>query len=158
MTSHIEPGMLTLAEHRGVDALKALSPGCEPHRILHGNTKRGPAFVYLCDHCARLSLVDIPVSGLRNHEPGDPSDRTHLSTFALTEVIIETGAFIETDGTLRARFALHLPGEAEPTWNLSADSASDVGEAVASLLHLQERGTEPIRESISAVKGTSHLQ
>jgi hypothetical protein len=147
MTSHIEPGMLALAQNRGVDAMKAVCPGCTPSKILKGNTKRGPAFVYACDHCARVFLIDIPVSGLRSHEPGDPSHRTHVSAFALSDVIIEIGAFVASDGTARARFVLRLPHGAEPEWDVTTDSAAEVGEAVK-ILDILRKGESGYRRQL----------
>lgn len=137
MTSHIEQEALAVAERRGVETLAQLSEGCAPRRILSGSTKRGPAFVYACDHCAHLSVISVPAGGLRNRDPGDPTSRTRLSTFALADVIVETGAFIESDGTTRARFVLHLPSNPEPEWDITADTATAVGEAVAALKALR---------------------
>jgi hypothetical protein len=124
---------LATAERRAVETLADLSVGCEHHKILSGNTKRGPAFVYFCDHCRHLTVVSVPAGGLRNRDPGDPTSRTRLSTFAIGDVVIETGAFIESDGTTRARFVVHLPGVPEPEWDLTTDRAASVGEAIQAL-------------------------
>lgn len=134
MTSQIDQAeALAAAERRAVETLAELSVGCEHRRILVGSTKRGPAFVYFCDHCRRLTVVSVPAGGLRNRDPGDPTSRTRLSTFALGDVVVETGAFIESDGTTRARFVIHLPGNPEPEWDLTGDSAGGVGAALDAL-------------------------
>lgn len=134
MTTQIDQSeALAVAEHRAVETLADLSIGCDHHKILSGMTKRGPAFVYFCDHCRHLTVVSVPAGGLRNREPGDPTSRTRLSTFALGDVVVETGAFIESDGTTRARFVIHLPGNPEPEWDLTTDQPSAVGEAVLAL-------------------------
>jgi hypothetical protein len=130
---------LALAEHRAVETLAELSVGCGHRRVLAGSTKRGPAFVYFCAHCRHLTVISVPAGGLRNRDPGDPTSRTRLSTFALGDVLVETGAFIESDGTTRARFVIHLPGNPEPEWDLTSDAAA-VGAAVEAL-----RGTPETR-------------
>jgi hypothetical protein len=124
---------LAAAERRAVETLAELSLGCEHHRILTGNTKRGPAFVYFCEHCRAVTVISVPAGGLRNRDPGDPTSRTRISTFALADIVIETGAFVESDGTTRARFVVHLPGSPDPEWDLTADRAAAVGEAVSAL-------------------------
>lgn len=128
---HLEA--LATAERRAIETLGELSDGCAYVKILSGNTKRGPAFVYFCEHCRHLAVISVPAGGLRNRDPGDPTSRTRLSTFALGDVVLETGAFIESDGTTRARFVVHLPGNPEPEWDLTADQPTAVGEAVQSL-------------------------
>jgi hypothetical protein len=127
---------LAAAERTAVATLLELAPSCRHRRVLSGNTKRGPAFVYACEHCDDVSLISVPAGGLRNREPGDPTSRTRISTFTFSSVILETGAFIESDGTVRARFVVHVPGHAEPDWDLTVDHAESVGEAVAAIRHL----------------------
>jgi hypothetical protein len=124
---------LAAAERRAVETLADLAVGCEHRRILAGNTKRGPAFVYFCDHCRHVTVISVPAGGLRNRDPGDPTSRTRISTFALSAVTLETGAFVESDGSTRARFVLHLPGNPDPEWDLTADRAAAVGEAMAAM-------------------------
>jgi hypothetical protein len=124
---------LAAAERVAVATLHELSHGCQPTKILSGSTKRGPAFVYFCTDCAELSVISVPAGGLRNRDPGDPTSRTRIATFALTSVVLETGAYIESDGTIRALFVIHLPGEDEPEWEITTDRAEAIGEAVAAV-------------------------
>jgi len=134
MTSQTEQiEALAVAERRALATLADLSAACEYQRVLVGNTKRGPAFVYHCPHCRHVTVISVPAGGLRNRDPGDPTSRTRISTFAVSDVVVETGAFIESDGTTRARFAIHLPGHPEPEWDLTTDQAASVGAAVEAL-------------------------
>jgi hypothetical protein len=136
VTSIDQAKALVAAEHLAVRVLEQLSPGCAHAKILTGSTKRGPAFLYACGHCAALTVVSVPAGGLRDRDPGDPTSRTRIATFALTSVVVETGAFIESDGTVRALFALHLAGRPEPEWEITTDRADAVGEAVRALREL----------------------
>jgi hypothetical protein len=141
MTTQSEQAeVLAAAEHRALDTLGQLADGCTHRKVLTGSTKRGPAFVYFCDHCRHLSVISVPAGGLRMRDPGDPTSRTRLSTFAASDVIIETGAFIESDGTTRARFVVHLPGHPEPEWDLTSDTPLEVGAAISAM----RRPTHPV--------------
>jgi len=134
VTSHIDQGeALATAERLALEVLAKLSPDCSAGKVLTGSTKRGPAFLYACGHCATLTVVSVPAGGLRSRDPGDPTSRTRIATFALTAVVLETGAFIESDGTVRALLALHLPGNLEPAWEITTDKPEAVGEAVLAL-------------------------
>jgi len=128
---------LDTAERTALRTLGELGPGCDPVRVLAGSTKRGPAFVYVCAHCTEVTVVSVPVGGLRDRAAGDPTSRTRISTFSLDRVLLETGAYIESDGTVRARFAVHLPGHDEPEWDVFADRAAAVGEANAAIRSLR---------------------
>jgi len=132
--------VLVAAELLAVRTLIDLSGGCEHHKILTGNTKRGPAFVYLCERCADLTVISIPAGGLRNRELGDPTSRTRIATLALDAVVLETGAFIESDGTIRARFAISLPGRSEPDWEIIVEHPTEVGVALVALRALHRAG------------------
>ena len=137
MTSHIDQGeALATAERLALEVLSKLSPGCAYARVLSGSTKRGPAFLHACAHCATLTVVSVPAGGLRSREPGDPTSRSRIATFALDAVVVETGAFIESDGTVRALLALHLAGNPEPAWEITTDTAEAIGEAVVALRSL----------------------
>jgi hypothetical protein len=134
VTAHIDTGpALAAAEHLAVQVLEQLSPGCAYTRALAGSTKRGPAFLYACSQCGALSVISVPAGGLRNRDPGDPTSRTRIATFALASVIVETGAYIESDGTVRSIFSLHLPGKEEPEWEITTDRAEAVGACVQAL-------------------------
>ncbi|HEY6797398.1 MAG TPA: hypothetical protein VI248_22210 [Kineosporiaceae bacterium] len=134
MTTHIDHGeALAAAERLALEVLRELSPGCAYARALSGSTMRGPAFLYACGHCAALSIVSVPAGGLRARDPGDPTSRTRIATYPLASVVVETGAYIESDGTIRALLALHLPGSPEPAWEITTDRADAVGEAVVLL-------------------------
>jgi hypothetical protein len=124
VTTHIDTGpALAAAEHLAVEVLGRLA----------GSTKRGPAFLHACSECGALTIVSVPAGGLRDRDPHDPTSRTRIATFALASVVVETGAYIESDGTVRSLFALHLPGRAEPEWEITTDSAEAVGSAVQAL-------------------------
>lgn len=127
---------LSVAEQLAVRVLQELSPGCAQTKLLAGNTKRGPAFLYACGHCGSVSVISVPVGGLRDRDPGDPTSRTRIASFSHAAIAVETGAFIESDGTVRARLAIHLPGHPEPEWDLTADSPAAVGEVVRVLREL----------------------
>lgn len=140
MTTHRDQSpALVAAEQLAAQVLGQLGPGCSGSRVLTGNTKRGPAFVYACAHCATLSVISVPAGGLRDWHAGDATSRTRIATFWLPSVILETGAFIESDGAIRALFAVHLPGRPEPEWEITTDSAEAVGEAVRRLRELTGR-------------------
>jgi hypothetical protein len=134
VTTHIDQNeALAAAERLAVATLHELSAGCEPVKILTGSTKRGPAFLYYCAEHADLSMISVPAGGLRNRDPGDPTSRSRISTFALASIAVETGAYIESDGTIRARFVLHVPNSDDPEWEINTDGAAAVGAAVAML-------------------------
>jgi hypothetical protein len=128
--SPLQSEALDAAEALAVRTLAELSDGCSQTRILAGTTTRGPAFIYLCPACGDLSVISVPAGGLRHRDPGDPTSRTRIATFPLRGVLCETGAFIESDGTIRATFAIHLPGHTEPDWELTLDSPAGVGHAM----------------------------
>jgi hypothetical protein len=134
VSTHIDTGpALAAAEHLAVEVLGRLSPGCDYVRALAGSTKRGPAFLYVCAQCGALTVISVPAGGLRDRDPGDPTSRSRIATFALASVVVETGAYIESDGTVRSLFALHLPGRPEPEWEITTDSPEAVGSAVRAL-------------------------
>ena len=140
MTTHLEHSeALVSAERLALQVLDQLSPGCTYAKILAGSTKRGPAFFYACAHCAALTVVSVPAGGLRSRDPNDPTSRTRIATFPFGSMVVETGAFIESDGTVRALLALHLPGNLEPVWEVTTDGAEAVGEAVEILRTLQSQ-------------------
>ncbi|HET9657271.1 MAG TPA: hypothetical protein VFP72_18105 [Kineosporiaceae bacterium] len=131
--------VLAAAESLAVQTLDALSPdGCEHVRVLAGTTHRGPAFAYLCRRCADISVISIPAGGLRDRDPDDPTSRTRISTFPLSGVLCETGAYIESDGTVRATLALHVNGHPEPDWEITADDPAAVGRAVHAIRALRD--------------------
>jgi hypothetical protein len=132
VTSQLEQQsqVIAAAEALAVRTLDELSDGCDHVRILSGTTPRGPAFAYLCQRCADISVISIPAGGLRDRDPGDPTSRTRISTFPLSGVLCETGAFIESDGTIRATLTLHIPGHSEPEWEFTVDDPSAVGRAM----------------------------
>ena len=134
VTTHIDQGeALAAAERLALQVLGELSPGCAYARSLAGSTKRGPAFLYACVHCSSVTVVCVPAGGLRSRDPGDPTSRTRIATYRLAAIVVETGAFIESDGTVRALLALHLPGSPEPAWEITTDRAEAVGAAVEAL-------------------------
>jgi hypothetical protein len=134
VTSHIDHGeALAVAERLAIQVLESLSPGCGYTKALTGSTKRGPAFLYACGHCAGLTVISVPAGGLRDRDPGDTTSRTRIATFALASVVVETGAYIESDGTVRALLALHLPGSPEAAWEITTDRAESVGDALLAL-------------------------
>lgn len=138
MEGHLEQAeALAVAEQVAVRALGRLSGGCEYQRILTGFTKRGPASVYLCATCSDISVISFPAGGLRNREPDAPTSRTRIATFRLPDIVLETGAFIESDGTTRARFVIHLPGHPEPEWDITTDQPEAVGAAVQAIRTLR---------------------
>jgi hypothetical protein len=140
VATNIDQGeALATAERLALQVLARLAPACTYAKVLTGNTKRGPAFLYGCGHCAAVTVVSVPAGGLRSRDPGDPTSRTRLATFALAALVIETGAFIESDGTVRALLALHLPGDPEPIWELTTDHAQAVGDATEALRALIAR-------------------
>jgi hypothetical protein len=125
--------IVATAEKVAIGVLTELAGGCAQERILSGNTKRGPAFVYLCRENAVLSIVSIPVGGLRNRSADDPTSRTRIASFPLDRITIETGAYLESDGTVRALFTAHVPHDEELEWEVIAGSAAEVGQAVQAL-------------------------
>jgi hypothetical protein len=131
--------VLAAAEALAVRTLLELSGGCEQERLLVGNTKRGPAFAYLCARCRDLTVISVPAGGLRNREPDDPTSRTRISTLPLSGVVLETGAFIESDGTIRSLLSLHLPGHEEAEWELTVERPEQVGQALRRLRELAGR-------------------
>jgi hypothetical protein len=135
--------VLAAAELLAVRTLIELSGGCEHNKILTGNTKRGPAFVYLCERCADVTVISIPAGGLRNRELGDPTSRTRIATLAVDAIVLETGAFIESDGTIRARFAIGLPGRSDPEWEIIVERPAEVGVALRAMRGLRH---DPIAE------------
>ena len=145
MTTHIEQAealaeALATAEHLAVQVLEGqLSPGCSYTKLLAGSTKRGPASLYACADCGAVTVVSVPAGGLRVRDPHDPTSRTRLATFPLSALVIETGAFIESDGTVRGLLTLHLPGHPEPEWEITVDGAVAVGEAIRGLRGLPGR-------------------
>ncbi len=131
--------ILAAAEALAVRTLDGLSDGCEQTKVLSGTTTRGPAFVYLCTRGADISVISIPAGGLRQRDPGDPTSRTRIATFPLAGILCETGAFIESDGTVRATLTLHLPGQAEPEWEVTVDDPASVGRAMRTIHDLRTR-------------------
>jgi hypothetical protein len=125
--------ILAAAEHLAASTLSGLSDGCQPAKVITGTTKRGPAFVYVCEHCGDLSVISIPAGGLRNHDPDDPTSRTRITTFMLHAVTVETGALIESDGTTRETLSLTAIGHSEPDWVIAAERPGAVGEAIQML-------------------------
>lgn len=130
MHTQLQAEVVAAAEALAVRTLSTLSDGCTQTRILAGTTTRGPAFAYLCSTCADLSLVSIPAGGLRDRDPDDPTSRTRIATFPLAGVLCETGAYIESDGAIRATFAVHVPGHSEPDWEITVDDPGEVGHAM----------------------------
>jgi hypothetical protein len=131
VTTHVEQiEALQAAERLGVQTLCELAVDCRYVKILTGNTKRGPAFVYACEHCADVSVISVPAGGLRDRDPGDPTSRTRLATYSWRSILLETGAFIESDGTVRGRLVIHMPGRSEPEWEITSDGAGPIGEAL----------------------------
>lgn len=133
MSTYVPAQVVATAEKVAIGVLTELSGGCPPERILSGNTKRGPAFVYLCRENAALSIVSIPAGGLRNRAADDPTSRTRIASFPLDRITVETGAYIESDGTVRALFTAHVPNDEELEWEVIAGSAAEVGQAVQAL-------------------------
>jgi hypothetical protein len=131
--TYVPEQIVATAEHMAIGVLAELSGGDSPERILTGNTRRGPAFVYLCRDSEFLSVVSIPAGGLRNRAPEDPTSRTRIASFPLNRVTVETGAYIESDGTIRALFTVHVPDDDELEWEIIAHSTEDVGKAVRAL-------------------------
>jgi hypothetical protein len=131
--AQLQTQVLAAAEALAVRTLTELADGCPQTRILAGTTNRGPAFVYLCERCADISMISIPAGGLRHRDPDDPTSRTRIATLALAGVLCETGAFIESDGTIRATFAVHVPGHSEPEWEITVDTPGEVGQAMHAL-------------------------
>jgi hypothetical protein len=131
--TYVPEQIVATAEHMAIGVLAELSGGDSPERILTGNTRRGPAFVYLCRDSESLSVVSIPAGGLRNRAPEDPTSRTRIASFPLNRVTVETGAYIESDGTIRALFTVHVPDDDELEWEIIAHSTEDVGKAVRAL-------------------------
>jgi hypothetical protein len=78
-------------------------------------------------------VISIPAGGLRNRDPDDPTSRTRIITFALSAITVETGAFIESDGTVRAILAIHVPGDDELEWEIMVPSPTAIGDAVRAL-------------------------
>jgi hypothetical protein len=122
--------VLTAAEQLAARTLSGLATDCRPTKIMTGTTNRGPAFLYVCEHCGDLSVISIPAGGLRHHDPDDPTSRTRLVTFMLHAVTVEIAALIEPDGTTRATLALTTIGRGEPDWVITAERPAAVGEAV----------------------------
>ncbi|MEJ2578795.1 MAG: hypothetical protein P8Z68_06800 [Kineosporiaceae bacterium] len=133
MPAQITDPVVAAAERIAVGVLIELSGGCVPTRILAGNTKRGPVFVYLCPQGPRIDIVSIPVGGLRNRAPDDPTSRTRVASYPLSGVTVETGAYIESDGTVRALFTVHVPADDDREWEIIAESVLAVGQAVTAL-------------------------
>jgi hypothetical protein len=133
VSTYVPEEIVAIAEKVAVGVLTELSGGCTPERILSGNTKRGPAFVYLCQKHASLSIVSIPAGGLRNRAKNDPTSRTRIASFPLDRVTVEVGAYIESDGTVRASFTVHVPNDDELEWEIIAGSAEEVGRAAQAL-------------------------
>jgi hypothetical protein len=141
VATQLQTEVVAAAEALAVQTLTDLSGGCPQTRILAGTTTRGPAFVYLCEQCGDLSVINIPAGGLRYRDPGDPTSRTRIATFPLTGVLCETGAFIESDGTIRATFTVHVPGNDEPDWEITVDTPETVGRACQSLRAMRRCGS-----------------
>jgi hypothetical protein len=138
--TQLQTDVVAAAEAVAVRTLIDLADGYAQTRILAGTTTRGPAFVYLCEQSGDISVISIPAGGLRDRDPDDPTSRTRISTFALDGVVLETGAFIESDGTVRATFAVHVPGHGEPDWEITVDRPEEVGRALRAV-----RSARPVR-------------
>jgi hypothetical protein len=133
----LQTEVVAAAEALAVRILIDLSDGHAQTRILAGTTSRGPAFIYLCEQSADLAVISIPAGGLRDRDPHDPTSRTRIATFSLAQVIVETGAFVESDGTVRATFSVHVPGHTEPDWEITAHDAAEVGRALREIRRLR---------------------
>lgn len=133
MPTQLQHQVVATAEALAVRILIDLSDGHAQTKILSGTTTRGPAFVYLCEQSGDLSVISIPAGGLRDRDPHDPTSRTRIATFRLDQVIIETGAYVESDGTVRAILAVHVPGHTEPDWEIAVHSAEEIGQALRAL-------------------------